>query len=92
MIAHSLRKNHISGNREKTYKKQTATHLYCQIPSKFVLQLYSFDSVYSFVVFGKDIIVGGGEKGSDNTFLMQSFCNLDIHFVKYKNSKAFCYW
>jgi hypothetical protein len=23
---------------------------------------------------------------------MQSFCNLDIHFVKYKNSKAFCYW
>jgi hypothetical protein len=35
------------------------TQLYCQIPSKVVFQLYSFDSVYSFVVFGKDIIVGG---------------------------------
>ena len=53
------------------YKKQTATQLYCQIPSKFVLQFYSFDSVYSFVVFGKDIIVGGGERGSDNTFFFK---------------------
>jgi hypothetical protein len=45
------------------YKKQTATQLYCQIPSKFVLQLYSFDSGYSFVVFGKDIWSGGrGER------------------------------
>jgi hypothetical protein len=58
------------------YKKQTATQLYCQIPSKFVLQLYSFDSVYSFVVFGKDIIVGGGEKGSDNTF----FSKITSHY------------
>jgi hypothetical protein len=35
--------------------------VYCQIPSNFVLQLYSFDSGYSLVVFGKDILSGGGE-------------------------------
>ena len=42
--------------------------VYCQSPSNFVLQLYSFDSGYSLVVFGKDILSGGGERGSDNTF------------------------
>ena len=45
-------------------KNQTATQLYCQILSNFVLQLYSFDSGYSLVILGKDclsVCVGGRE-------------------------------
>ena len=45
---------------------------YYQIPSNVVLQLYSFDSGYCLVVFGKDILSGGGERGSDNTFFFQN--------------------
>ena len=36
--------------KKKTQKTQTATQLYCSIPSNSVLQLYSFDSGYSLVV------------------------------------------
>ena len=49
---------------------------YYQIPSNVVLQLYSFDSGYSLVVFGKDILSGGGERGSDNTF----FFKISFHY------------
>ena len=39
---------------KKTHQNtQTATQLYCWIPSNFVLQLYSFDSGYSLVVVGE---------------------------------------
>jgi hypothetical protein len=53
-------------------KKQTATQLYCQIPSNLVLQ-YSFDSGYSLVVFGKDILSGGrGERVRKYIFFLQN--------------------
>ena len=41
------------------YKKQTATQLYCQIPSNCVLQFYTYDSGYSLVVFGIDSVSRG---------------------------------
>jgi hypothetical protein len=44
-------------------KNQTATQLYCYIHSNSVLQLYSFDSGYSLVFIGKDLLSGGrGER------------------------------
>ena len=58
---------HYKKNHQNT---QTATQLYCWIPSNFVLQLYSFDSGYSLVV------VGEGERrykrGSDITIFSPS--------------------
>ena len=39
-------------------KNQTATQLYCYIHSNSVLQLYSFDSGYSLVFIGKDLLSG----------------------------------
>jgi hypothetical protein len=52
-------------------KKKTATQLYCQIPSNFVFQLYSFDSGYSLVVFGKDIWSGGRGKSISSYIFFQ---------------------
>ena len=62
-------------------KNQTATQLYCYIHSNSVLQLYSFDSGYSLVFIGKDLLSGGrGKRIRNYIFFFFFFSIIAFHF------------
>jgi hypothetical protein len=65
------------------YKKQTATQLYCQIPSNLcsscIYLILVILLLFSVKIFG----VGGGERGSDNTFFFKN--NLPLFYYHTNN-------